>query len=196
MGIKAMVGETGGVSPCCCKMAASTATGCWCIPRNRESVLIFLVLVMLAPSPELDGRGGRGATTLVLEEDILNAFCSADDIERAFHARVALEASVATLLSACASTSKHSSAKRAWSHCCEVDCIGPRELMARRYGAPAPLFEFRTTALVMMAKCFGTSSKWGKRGTASLCSVGTRRCSPAVRGGTRRHACGPSCLVH
>ena len=115
---------------------------------------IFLALVMLAPSPELDGRRGRGARTLVLEEDTLSAFCSADDIERAFHARVALETSVATLLSACVSTSKHSSAKLAWFHSYEVDCIGPRELMARRYGAPAPLFELRTTPLVMIAKCF------------------------------------------
>ena len=156
MGMKAMVGETGGVSPCCCTIPASTATGCWCIPRNRESVLIFLVL---APNPELDGRGGRGATTLVLEEDALSAFCSADDIDRDFHVRPAPEASVATLLRAWASTSKHNSAKWPRSHSRSLDCVGPRELIARKYGAAAPHFAFRTTALVRMAKCFGTSSK-------------------------------------
>ena len=85
IGMKAMVGETEGVSPCCCIVSASTATGCRCIPWNHELVLIFLVLGILAPGPELDGRWGRGATTVMLKEDALSAFCSSDDIELDFH---------------------------------------------------------------------------------------------------------------
>ena len=116
--------------------------------------------------------GVGGAMTLMLEEDALSAFCSAGDIELDFHVRDAPEASVATLLSACASTSKLSSPKRPRSHSRTLDCVGPHELIARKYGTAAPLFAFRTTALVMMAKCLGTSSKWGRWGMASLWGVG------------------------
>ena len=103
--------------------------------------------------------GGRGVMTLMLEEDALSAFRSAGDIELDFHVRDAPEASVATLLNACASTSKLSSPKRPRSHSRALDCVGPRELIARKYGTAAPLFAFRTIALVMMAKFLGTSKK-------------------------------------
>lgn len=88
-------------------------------------------------------------------------------------------ARVATLFSACASTSKHKLENRESVHP-SVSAVAV-DVAPRAYAIPVPERALRTTDELSMARCLGTSSAYGRSGMASLYKVGMVLPAPVRR---------------